>query len=599
VSDWSKSPLVAGAILPALATMAIGASGFLADKFTQYVLTQVVISTLVGATLVMIVGYGRVIMLATGAMMAIGAYGSAILQLRAGVSYLATLPASLGLGLLAGLVLAVPATRFRGHHLAMATIVFQYLVIIVIREWEGLTGGALGLRVPAVSFLGIESSSDLHWLLFIALASAVGTAIMGALLTTRFGKTLRAMSASEVAADAYGVHIPRFQIAAFALSSAMLAYAGALLAPGVRILDSESFGITHSIVALGYPIVGGINSVWGGLIGGGILRLLPEALRSLGKYQELWVALLAIAVMVINPAGILGIAQKLVRKKPAFAGVRPTRALPAEASATDWKAAPADMAVRVAGATKAYEGLVAVNDVTIEVPAGEIHGLIGPNGAGKTTLFNAISGFTRLDIGTISLFGAPVEKEPSRLRIRHGVTRTFQQVAVFGHLSCLDNVIIGLGQNGVTASLSASAHELFKTAAYRGSVERAYAALVEVGIGDLAHMQASELSLGNQRRLEIARAIVSQPRLILLDEPVSGVARSEEKRIAELLTRLGRDHGISMLVIEHNIGFVSQISHSISVMAAGRIIANGSPDAVLGLSEVRRRYFGEIDVDAA
>lgn len=599
MSKWSKSPLVTGAILPAGAAMAIGTFGFVADEFTQYVLTQVVISTLVGAALVMIVGYGRVIMLATGAMMAIGAYGSTILALRAGMPYLATLPLSLGLGLLAGLILAVPATRFRGHHLAMVTMVFQYLVIIVIREWESLTGGALGLRVPAVSFLGIKPSSDLHWLLFIAVASAAGIAAMGAVLTTRFGKVLKAISASEVAADAYGVHIPRFQIAAFALSSAMLAYAGALLAPGVRILDSESFGITHSILALGYPIVGGVNSIWGGIIGGGILRMLPEALRSLGEYQELWVAVLAIAVMVTNPAGILGIFQKLVRKKPSSAGGRAVAELPVGAPASGWKAAESGVAVRVVGAAKAYEGLIAVNDVTLEVPAGEIHGVIGPNGAGKTTLFNAISGFIRLDTGTISLFGESVGQEPSRLRIRHGVTRTFQQVAVFGRLSCLDNVIIGLGDNGVLASLSASMQELFKTSSYRKAVQRAYAALAEVGINDLAHVPASELSLGNQRRLEIARAIVSRPRLILLDEPVSGVASSEEKQIAELLTRLVRDHGISMLVIEHNIGFVSQISRSILVMAAGRIIASGSPDTVLGLAEVRRQYFGEIRVDAA
>jgi len=580
--------------------MAVGLGGLLAEEFTQFVLTQVVICMLVGAALVMIVGHGRVIMLATGAMMAIGAYASAILVLSAGVPYLVTLPSSLGLGLVAGLVLAGPATRFRGHYLAMVTMVFQYLVIIVIREWSSVTGGALGLRVPAASFFGISSSSDLRWLLFVAAASAIGVAVMGGLLTARFGKVLRAISASEVAADAYGVDIPRFLMAAFAVSSAVLAYAGALLAPGVRILDPDSFGITQSVLALGYPIVGGMSSVWGGILGGGLLRALPEALRSLGKYQELWVALIVIGVMVVNPGGLLGIVRTFVVRRPA-AGAPAVAAAPLPAALPKaWHpAGEQGFAVRVRRASKAYDGLVAVNDVNLDVPAGEIHGLIGPNGAGKTTLFNAISGLVRLDSGAISLFGEPVEREPSRLRIRHGVTRTFQHVAVFGQLSCLDNVMIGLGDNGVMAALSASAHELFDTASHRAAAARAYAALAEVGIEALASVPAKELSLGNQRRLEIARAIVSRPRLILLDEPVSGVSGGEEKQIADLLARLARDHSISMLVIEHNIGFVSQIARSISVMAAGRIIAGGEPADVLKLPQVRQLYFGEAVVDAA
>ena len=597
MSKLFQSVLLGSVILPALLILAGGVLGLGASSFAQYLATQIVIACLVGVALVMIVGYARVIMLATGAMMAIGAYGSAMLMLHLGVPYLLTLPVCVLFGLVAGFVLAVPSTRFKGHHLAMATIVFQFLVVIGIREAGDWTGGALGLRVPTVDVFGISAYEDGAWMFVVAIACALAIGSLGVLLGARFGKTLKAISDAEVAADAYGVDLVRFKIAAFAISSAYLALAGALLAPGVRVLDPESFGIHLSIVALGYPIVGGMGSLWGGIIGGGVLRTLPEALRFLGQYQELWVALLAIAVMMINSGGILGIARSLLPasrgqvKDVVSAPVHDVRPVAASAPAS------AEDAIRVVAGVKAYDGLVAVDHVDLVVKAGEIHGLIGPNGAGKTTLFNAISGFTPFDSGAIALFGRQVENEPSRRRISHSVTRTFQHVAVFGQLSCLDNVIIGLGRNGVADALAASVGEVAGSAGTRDAARKALDALREVGLEELAHEPARRLSLGNQRRLEIARAIVSRPRLILLDEPVSGVAEEEEHRIAELLAHLNRQHGITMLLIEHNIAFVRRLAHSMSVMAAGRIIASGEPEQTIARPEVRQQYFGEAHVE--
>jgi branched-chain amino acid transport system permease protein len=602
VSDLFRKAAIRAVAAPAVAVLAIGAVGFFTGSFGQYLLAMVVISCVTGVALVMIVGYTRVIMLAAGAMMAIGAYGSAVLVLNLGVPYLATLPLVALAGLIGGVILAVPSMRFRGHHLAMVTMMFQFLVVTGIREWDSVTGGSMGLRVPPAAILGYTITSDLASLILVAVAGAFAVAVLGILLAGRVGKILRALSASEVGAEAFGVDIPRFRVAAFAISSGALAFAGALLGPRVRILDPDTFGLTPSIVALGYPIVGGMSSIWGGIIGGSVLRLLPEALRSLGQYQELLVAVLVVAVMVACPGGIMGLFRRLrPRGSPASqAAAKMETSTPGLAAApAPWTLVPGDTAISLHRVRKSYDALVAVNDVSLDVPAGVIHGLIGPNGAGKTTLFNAISGLIPLDAGTISLFGTPVLGMPSRARIAHGVTRTFQHVAIFGDLSCLDNVIIGLGQNAVGHAIAMSVDEILDTQRYRGTVKRAMAALSEVGIGHLGDAAASTLSLGNQRRLEIARAIVSHPKLILLDEPVSGVARDEERRIAELLTRLNREHRITMFVIEHNIGFVRSLCSSISVMAAGEIIAHGKPDQVIALPEVRREYFGEANVAAA
>jgi branched-chain amino acid transport system permease protein len=587
---------------PAAFIALIGLAGVFVGGFIQYVLALLVVGCLVGVSLVMIVGYSRVIMLATGAMMGVGAYGSAILMIEAGLDYLVTLPLVVLFGFISGVVLAVPCTRFRGHYLAMVTLAFQFLIITAIREWSALTGGPAGLRVPEPQIFGYAISSDLAALWLITILAMPAVAILGALLSGAFGKSLRAITASEVAAQAFGINISRFHVAAFAISSGALAFAGALMAPRARILDPESFGLTHSIIALGYPIVGGMSSVWGGLIGGTVLRLLPESLRALGHYQEFIVATLVVVIMLLFPAGIVGLISSRARDTAA-AEIAGASAPPVDAAVreqtVELRSEPADgLALAVERLSKRYDALLACDDVTIHVQAGTIHGLIGPNGAGKTTLFNTISGFIVPDAGSISIFGRRFDDLSVLDRIGHGVTRTFQHVAVFGELSCLDNVLLGRGQNGVARSIGASVHEVFNTPAHKRAAEAVHAALGEVGIGHLWNRRAASLSLGDQRRLEIARAIVSRPKLILLDEPVSGIGPEEEKRIAALLHRLNRRYGITILVIEHNIGFVRGLCSTLTVLASGRVIAAGAADEVITMPQVRREYFGEVGSSA-
>jgi ABC-type branched-subunit amino acid transport system permease subunit len=298
------------AALPLALACIVAIASFL-GSYAQYVLALVIVHCLIGAALVMIVGYTRVIMLATGAMLAIGAYTSTVLITRAGLPYPLALACAALLGACGGIILAVPASRFRGHHLAMATMVFQVLVIIGIREWSDLTGGALGLRASAPILGALTVTNDLDNLILIAAAAVPAVLFIAILLAGSFGKTLRAVSASEVACDAFGVDPMRMRIAAFAFSSAVIAYAGALLAPRVRILDPDSFDITRSVIMLGYPVVGGMNSIWGGIAGGALLQLAPELLRPVGRYQEIILALLVIAVMLVLPGGLMGMAASL------------------------------------------------------------------------------------------------------------------------------------------------------------------------------------------------------------------------------------------------------------------------------------------------
>ncbi|MSP31701.1 MAG: branched-chain amino acid ABC transporter ATP-binding protein/permease [Pseudolabrys sp.] len=576
------------------------AVGLSLDSYPQYVIAIAMISMLAGVALVIVVGLARCITLASGSIMAVGAYASTLAMVQLGVSYVVALVLAIVAGGLAGWLIALPGTRFRGHNLAMVTLVFQSVCIILIREATWLTGGAEGIRVPPPVMFGWKIATDAEFLLVIGVFSAVMILLLTILVRGPFGKNLQAAAGNEVAAEAFGVSVPDYITAAFVVSSIAVALAGALAAPRILILDPESFGIMQSISMLAYPIVGGMHSIWGGLLGGGGLRVLPELLRPVADYQELFFATLVIVVVMFFPGGLIELLRRgtaLVIKPNTKRGFEPMAAMATPASVSTVPVAAsserAEPLLVVEGIDKHFDALHAVNSANLLVPVGGIHGLIGPNGAGKTSLFNIISGFLDADGGRIEFAGVSLLELQARDRIRLGITRTFQHVAVFGQLSLVDNVIIGRGRNTVVHSMQESFGHFVGSAGAVTARREALLALESVGLASQAYSPAGSLSLGDQRRLEVARAIVSNPRLILLDEPVSGVAESEIEDLRQLLLRINAERKIAMLVVEHNIPFVVQICRTMSVMGAGRIVAEGHPADVISRPTVRQLYFGE------
>jgi ABC-type branched-subunit amino acid transport system ATPase component/ABC-type branched-subunit amino acid transport system permease subunit len=592
-----------GGLSPFAAVLFCTALGLALQNYFKYVIAIVLVSMVIGVALVVLVGLARCITLATGAVMAIGAYTSTLLMTRIGIPYLIGLFCAAATGALAGWLIALPGTRFRGHNLAMVTLVFQAVAIILLREAKWLTGGAEGIHVPQPVIFGWRVATDADFLVLIGLLSALVILLVTILTRGPFGKNLQAASGNEIAAEAFGVSVPAYLRAAFVISSMVIGFSGALAAPRIRILDPESFGVLPSIFMLAYPIVGGMQSVWGGLLGGGGLRILPELLRPVADFQELFFASLVIAVVMFFPGGMVELLRRSTgrvfsRRNKQRAGEAPLlpAIIPPEPTVHVWPTVPAnssEVLLRVEGIDRHFGALHAVNAASITVPIGGIHGLIGPNGAGKTSLFNIISGFLEAEQGHIDFAGTSLLDRPARDRIALGITRTFQHVAVFGQLSCLENVIIGRGRNAVMDSIKQSFDHFVGGRAREAAIRDALAALDAVGLADQASMPASSLSLGNQRRLELARAIVSNPRLILLDEPVSGLASAEVEELRQLLLRTNAERQIAMLVVEHNIPFVAKLCRTLSVMGAGAIVAEGNPEEVIARPGVRQLYFGE------
>ena len=594
----SKRRLDFAGLGPSILVLLCIAIGLSLDNYPQYVLAIAMVSMLVGIALVIVVGLGRCITLASGSIMAIGAYASTVSVTGLGLPYTAALLLAGVAGAAAGWLIALPGTRFRGHNLAMVTLVFQSVCIILIREAKWFTGGAQGIRVPTPEIVGWKIVSDGDYLIVIGILTAVMVLVLTILVRGPFGKNLQAAAGNEVAAEAFGVSVSAYITAAFVVSSSAIALAGALAAPRIRILDPESFGVMLSISMLAYPIVGGMNSIWGGLLGGW-RHARPAGTAAVGR---------RISGAVLCDAGdrrrdvLSGRLDRAAaarrrhfrqaRRQARFcAGCNGGRAA---AAPTAPAAEPSEKPLMLVEAIdKHFDALHAVNSANLIVSVGGIHGLIGPNGAGKTSLFNIISGFLDADRGHVEFAGTSLLELQARDRIRLGITRTFQHVAVFGQLSCVDNVVIGRGRNAVIHSMNESFGYFVGGAGATAARREALVALDSVGLASQAYSPAGALSLGDQRRLEIARAIVSNPRLIMLDEPVSGVAESEVEELRQLLLRINAERKIAMLVVEHNIPFVAQLCRTMSVMGAGCIVAEGTPADVISLPTVRQLYFGE------
>jgi branched-chain amino acid transport system permease protein len=459
--------------------------------------------------------------------------------------------------------------------------------------------------VPPPEIFGISFADDAYFLLLCGLLCALAVVPIAVLLAGPFGKNLRALASNENAARAFGINVSHHLIAAFTFSSALIAFAGAVSAPRFRIIDPDSYGVLTSIFTLAYPIIGGMGSIWGGLVGGGVLRVIPELLRPLADYIELIFCVLVVGTLTFFPDGLASaLWTRQRRTRTAVAGAAATREWQAARiaelfSATGSLAPPAEREaseppiLELHDVSKSFGALRAVNGVSLTVAPRSLHGLMGPNGAGKTTLFNIVSGFIPPDSGRVLQSGTPLDKVALERRIGLGMTRTFQHAAVFQRLSCLDNVIIGLGRNSVLQGASRSLAAALDADAVRAERRAALSALEAVGLGARAQDAAGALSLGDQRRLEMARAIVSRPRIILLDEPVSGVSVEEAQRLRELLLMINRELGIAMVVIEHNIGFLVSLCQRISVMTEGKILAEGDAAEMVSDPRVRHAYFGE------
>lgn len=526
-----------------------------------------------------VLGYTGQINLAQAAFFGIGAYAVALGTAVYGLSFWVALPIGVAFAALAGFVLGLTTLRLGGHYLAMITISFQQIFDLVMVNWADVTRGPDGIAgITRPSLFGYQLTDDRAYLIFCAAVLYAMLFLVWWLPRTRLGRAMRAVRENEMAAEVAGVPTLAVKVIAFTLCAALAGVGGALYAAGFAYVSPDNFNFKVSIEFMTMALLGGAQSPFGSAIGTMLLILLPEWLRFLKEVYLAAYGLAVILIMVFMPEGIWGIAKAVWRRIRKPDETVTDRIMPLDLDVPVTDASPI---LQLKNLQKHFGGVRAVDSIDIEVARGTVHALIGPNGSGKTTTLNVLNGIYMPTAGSMFVDGQDLTHAAPHVRASHGVGRTFQNIRLFPTLSALENVMVGAQRKNNPLERG--------DAALRA---RALSALGFVGLADKANVIVKNLPYGHQRLVEIARALAGHPRLLLLDEPAAGLNQTEKHELVGLLKRL-RGHGLTIFLIEHDMGLIERVSDRISVLNFGKKIADGTPDEVLRHPEVIKAYLGE------
>ncbi|MGI4793668.1 MAG: branched-chain amino acid ABC transporter ATP-binding protein/permease [Janthinobacterium lividum] len=608
-------------------------------------------------------GYTGEVSLGHAALLGIGAYTAGVLFFQFEIGLWLSIPAAVIVTCCFGAILALPALQVTGPYLAMVTLAFGTIIQILINEMTFLTNGPMGitLQKPLLVDFGnypsleggffdmkLSTMREFEFYFIVVAFLLLSLVFVNRVIASRYGRAFEALRDSPIASDCMGVSVYKHKVLAFVISAGMAGLAGALFAYSEQYVAPNNFGVELAIMFLLAVTLGGRKSRVGPILGAIVIVLLPNLLADIDLFRIIAgiiavVALLAggnalrtvenkvsvlipvvlclafftFAMLLTNvtdwrlsvfgamilfvvyylPDGIYGYVRRLLR-------VREHAVIEAAGEGDKvWAAAapkiePGQNLLEVKQIVMQFGGLKALNQVDIAVRPGTIHGLIGPNGSGKSTMMNVLTGIYVPTAGDVVLEGHSIVGKKSPQIAAAGIARTFQNVQLFGELTLIENVMVGLHHSFGSSVIEIALRTARAKREERAAEVRAASILGFVGLGHLANEEARNLPYGKQRLLEIGRALALDPKLLLLDEPAAGLTAPDIKDLVEIIRKI-RDHGISLVLIEHHMDVVMSLCDTVTVLDFGQKIAEGAPAAVQADERVLAAYLGGTVVEAA